>query len=143
MLFRSANIRWLHLDTRSWYSIQPPPGSAVFTNLSFFPALETLTIAHNTDLSHLLSPLFSNPASSPLLEGLVFLGCSITEEFMEELTRFASDRKDTTSAWLRRVVIHHREGRFPSASVRKLEKHVPAVDVRIVTTIQTSLCHEA
>ena len=132
-----ANIRWLHLDTRSWYSIQPPPGPAVFTNLSFFPALETLTIAHNTGLSHLLSPLFSSPASSPSLEGLVFLGCSVTKKFMEELTQFASDRRDTTSTWLRRIVIYDLEGGFPSASVRRLEKHVPAVNVEIVKEIQT------
>ena len=127
-----TNIRRLYFDTRWWDMIQPPPGPAVFTHLSFFPALETLTIAHNTDLSHLLSPLFSSPASSPSLEGLVFLGCSITEEVMEELTQFASDRKDTTSAWLRRVAIHHREGGFPSASVCKLEKHVPVVNLQII-----------
>jgi hypothetical protein len=132
-----ANIRRLHFDTRWWDMIQPPQDPAVFHHLSFFPALETLTIAYNTDLSHLLSTLFSNPASSSSLEGVVLLGCSITEKFMEELTQFASDRRDTTSTWLRCVVIHDREGGFPSASVRNLEKYVPVVDVRIVKEIQT------
>ena len=36
---------------------------------------------------------------------------------MKELTQFASDRKNTsTSAWLHRVLIVHREGHLPSTS---------------------------
>jgi hypothetical protein len=135
-----TNIRRLHLDTYRWESIQPPPGPAVFHHLSSFPALETLTIECDTDLSCLLSPLFLNTSSSPFLKTLAFLDCTITEEFMKELTRFASDRKSTTSVGLHHVVILHREGKFPStASIRELGEYVPVVDVRIATKIPTDL----
>lgn len=62
---------------------------------------------------------------------------------MEELTWFASDRKKTSSTWLHRVVIVHWEGKFPSiASIRKLEDHVPVVDVRIDTKLPVDLTKE-
>jgi hypothetical protein len=126
-----TNIRRLHLDTHGWKSIRPHPGPAVFHHLPFFPALEVLAVERNTDLSHLLSALISNPLSSPSLKTLAFLGCTITEGFMEELTRFASARKNTPSAGLHRVVILRREGEFPSTtSVRQLEDSVLVVDVR-------------
>jgi hypothetical protein len=135
-----TNVRRLHLDTRSWDWITPRPGPAMFHQLSFFPVLETLTIECDTVLSHLLSPLFSNPSSSPSLKTLGFLGCNITGRFMEELTRFASDRKDTTSARLHCVAILDRKGKFPSIGlIRELEEHVPIVDVRISTRIPTDL----
>ena len=108
-----------------------PPSPLLFHHLSSLPALETFSIDRNVDLSH-LSVLLSNPSASPSLKTLGFQGCVLTEGFMEELTRFASDRKNTSSAWLHRVVIVHWEGRFPSIpSIRKLEEHVPVVDVRI------------
>jgi hypothetical protein len=133
-----TNVRRLHLDTRSWWKkIQPP---TVFHHLSFFPALETFFIQCDADLPQLLSALFSNPSSSPSLKALVFLNCIIAEEFMEELTRFASNRKSTTSAWLHSVVILHREGKFPSiGSIRKLGEHVPVVDVRIAEELPADL----
>ena len=134
-----SNIRRLRLDACRWKSIRPPPCPAVFHHLSSFPALETLTVECDTDLSHLLSPLFSNPSSSPSLKTLAFLGCIIAEEFMKELARFTSDRKGTTSVGLHRVVIFNRGGEFPSvASIQKLEEHVPVVD-RISTKIPTDL----
>ena len=127
-----ADIRRFHLDVRGWKFIQPSPGPAVFHHLSSFPALEMLTIECNTDLAHLLFPLLSNPSISPSLRTLAFSNCFLTEEFMEELARFASDRKNTTSAWLHRVVVAHGGGTLPSiASIRRLEEHVPVVDVRI------------
>jgi hypothetical protein len=135
-----TDIRRLHLDTCRGESILPPPGLALFHHLPSFPALETLTIECYTDLSCLLSPLFSNPSSPPSLKTLAFLDCTTTEEFMKELTRFASDRKSTTSVVLHRVVIFHREGKFPStASIRELEDYVPVVDVRIATRMPIDL----
>ena len=135
-----TNIRRLHLDIRSWHSLQPPPGPAVVHHLSFFPALEMLIIDCDTNLLRLLSPLFSNPLSSPTLKTLAFLSYIITEEFMEELTWFASDRKNTTSAWLHRVVILNWQGKFPStASIRKLLEYVPVVDVQATEELPTDL----
>ena len=117
-----TNIQQLHL-VHSDPSIVPHP--------PFFPTLETLSIGCNTDISHLFSALFPSPSSFTSLKTIGFLDCVLTEEFMEELMRFASDRKDTTSAWLHRVVIVHPYGRFPTAdSIYKLRNHVPVVDVQ-------------
>lgn len=105
-----------------------------------FPALEALVIRCDTNISPLFVALFPNPSFFRSLKTLGFLDCVITEEFMEELTRFASDRKKTTSAWLHRVLITHRDGEFPSgASVRELGKHVPVVDVRFGTKVPRDL----
>ena len=126
-----ANIRELRLAHRD-PSIEFHPPS--------FPVLETLTVQNGTDVSHLFSALFPNPSFPPYLKTLGFLDCDITEEFMEELSQFASDRKKTTSAWLHRVVIVHQEGKFPSvASIRELEKHIPIVDVQFGRILPTNL----
>jgi len=137
-----ASIREFRLDNWRWKSIIPsPPDPEVFHHLSSFPALETFTIRSDNDLSHVLSPLLSDPSTSPCLKTLRFWDCILTEEFMERLTRFASDRKNTASAWLHRVVIVDREGNFPSmASVHRLKEHV--VDVRIVTELPKDLTRE-
>jgi len=59
---------------------------------------------------------------------------------MKELTQFASDRKNTTSARLHRVIIVDSGGKFPSAtSIDALEKHVPIVDVRRGKKLPTDL----
>jgi hypothetical protein len=130
-----ASIRRLHLNTRGWKTPR------MFHHLSSLPALEMLTIEREVDLSYLLSALFSKPSLLPLLNTLAFLGCIFGEEFMEELTRFASDRKTYTSAQLHRVVILRGEEKLPSTtSVRKLEEHVPVVDVRDGMEIPTDLC---
>ena len=117
-----ADIRRFHLEAC---------GADLLHCLSSFPALETFAIERETDLSH-LSALLSNPSASPSLKTLAFLDCVLTEEFMKELIQFASDRKNTASAWLHRVVIIHQDGILPDiASIRGLEEHVPVVDARI------------
>ena len=99
---------------------------------SFFPALETLAVNCETSVSYLFSVLFSNPSSPPSLKTLAFFDCNLTEDFMEELMRFASSRKNTTSARLHRVVIVNSKGKLPGfASIDALGKHVPVVDVRM------------
>ena len=96
------------------------------------PALEALTIKCEHVLSPLFSTLFSNPSSSPSLKTLAFLDCTLGEDFMEELTQFASNRKNSTSAWLYRVVIINSQGSLPGiASIGALRKHVSVVDVQI------------
>jgi len=135
-----ASIREFHLHNWGWKLIHPRPGPEVFHHLSSFPALETFTITSDNDLSYVLSPLLSDPSTSPDLKTLGFWDCILTEEFMERLTRFASDRKNTGSAWLHRVIIVHRQGKFPSmASIHKLEEHAPVVDVRIATELPKDL----
>ena len=101
--------------------------------LSHLPAIETLIIQSDIDVSRSLPDLLSNPASSPLLKTIAFLNCDLSEDFMRELTRFASIRKNTsTSARLHRVLIIHLEGYFPSTgSIQRLRSHVGTVDVRV------------
>jgi len=117
-----TNIRELHLV----YGELP----ITFDTL-FFPALETLTLKCITGASRLFSTWLSDPSLFPSLKILGFLECVITEEFMDELTRFASSRKNTASAWLQRVTIVRRGGKLPStASIRELERHVSVVEAR-------------
>ena len=135
-----TNIRHFRLNTRWWELNEPSPGPMVFRCLSSFPTLETFTIEHETNLSRLLSALFLNPSASPSLKTLAFLDCVLVEEFMKKLMQFASDRKNTTSVSLRRVIINHRDGIFPSiASIRGLGKHVPIVDIRIAEELPIDL----
>ena len=109
-------------------------------NPSFFPALEALAVACGTWASHILSNLLSNPSFPPSLKTLAFLNCNLSGDFMEELTRFASDRKNTTSAKLRRVVIIDSQGNLPTiASIDTLGEHVPIVDIRVGKELPTDL----
>ena len=125
-----TNVREFRLSHRR--AMWMHPLSPIAFHPSSFPALETLGIECDINISYVLSALLSNPPSSPSLRTLAFLDCDISEDFMEELTQFASDRKSTASAWLHRVLIVHRDGKFPSAdSVRKLRRHVTVVDVRM------------
>ena len=138
-LLSLANIRRFHLDNCGREMIQSPDDLAAFNHLPSFSALETFTIEHEANLPH-LPTLLSNPSASPSLRTLAFVHCVLTEEFMGELAQFASDRKSTASAWLHRVVIVHRDGTFPSiTSIRKLEEHVPVVNVQIATKLPTDL----
>ena len=121
-----ADIRELHL-------VYHDP--SIMFDPSSFPALEALTIECGTNVSRLFFALFPDPSSFPSLKTLRFFNCVITEEFMEELTWFASDRRDTASVWLDRVVIAHWNGNFPTvASIRRLEEHVPIVDLQLTNT---------
>jgi len=134
-----TNIRTFCFTGRGlgvWKSFDDP---IVFPPSSL-PALATFSIKCEVTVSHLFSALFSDPSSSPSLGVLAFLNCNLGEDFMDALTRFASDRKRTTSAWLHRVVIVSSEGKFPRvASICGLEKHVSAVDVWAGEKLPTDL----
>lgn len=125
------DIRTFHLKNRVSDPDQPTPTTTPFPHF-FFPALETLAIERETDASRLLSGLFSNPSFSPSLKTLAFLDCNLGGGFMEELTRFSSNRKNTTSAPLYHVAIVNSAGKLPPFPlIEELRKHVPVVDVRI------------
>ena len=131
-----TNVREVHLLlNRLRYE-----SSVAAFNVSFFPALETLAVDRDIYVSRLLSGLFSNPSFPPSLKTLAFLNCSLSGDFMEELAQFASDRRKTTSAWLRRVVIVDSKVDLPSTgSMDALGKHVPIVDVRVGKELPTDL----
>ena len=107
---------------------------------SVFPALETFAIDCEIQISQFLSALLSNPSFSPSLRTLAFLNCDFSGDSLEALTRFASDRTKTTSAWLRRVVIVDSKGNLPSiASIDALEEYVPIVNVGVGKELPTDL----
>ena len=129
-----TNIRDFHLKQvhgSGWEPFDP----------SFLPALETLVVNCQIGaLSLLLSALFLNPSFPPSLKTLAFLNCSPSGDFMEALTKFASNRKNTTSAWLHRVVIVDSKENLPTtASINALGKHVPDVDIRVGERLPTDL----
>jgi hypothetical protein len=129
-----TNVREFHLRQvfgSDWGAFDP----------SFLPALETFAVDCGTGASgHLLSALFSNPSFPPSLKTLAFLNCTLSGDFMEALTQFASDRKNTTSAWLHHVVIVNSKENLPTtASINALGKHVPDVDVRVGNKLPTDL----
>jgi len=108
-------------------------------HLSFFPSLETLAIGCRSGIPY-LSTLLQNPSFPPSLTNLAFLNCDLSEQFMEELAQFASDRKNTTSARLHRVVIVDLDGKFPSSAlINALERHIPVVDLRRGRDLPTDL----
>ena len=94
-------------------------------------ALETLAVEREFAVPHLLSAFFADPSALPSLKTLAFTDCHLDGACMETLTKFASDRKNTTSAWLYRVVIVSSVRSLPSAAlIDALWEHVPVVDVR-------------
>ena len=99
-------------------------------HLSSFPSLEVLAIDGGTYNSP-LSIVFPGPTSPSSLKTLALLDFGVTEDFIAELTQFASNRKSTASASLNRVVIlNSSNGRLPSAaSVERLRKRAPVVEV--------------
>ena len=102
----------------------------IFSSSSLL-ALETLVVEHEVTLSHLFSEYFSD-SPSPSLKTLGFLDCRLDEGFMDELARFAYNRKNATLARLNRVVIIDSSGILPGfTSLDKLGKHVPTVDAQI------------
>ena len=122
-----ANVREFHLidHESSW----TPRLSPATDHLSSLPSLKTFTFECETGIPY-LSTLLLNSSSPPSLTTLAFLNCDLSDLSVEVLTRFASNRKNTTSTRLHRVVIVDSGGKFPSAaSIDALEKHVPAVDV--------------
>jgi len=132
-----ANVREFRLIHRgSW---KTPHLSPMTHHLSFFPSLETLAVECEAGIPQ-LSTLLSNPSSHPSLTTLAFLNCNLSNRFVEELTRFASDRKNTASARLHHVVIVDSGGKFPSAaSIDALETQVPIVDIRRGKKLPTNL----
>ena len=106
--------------------------SALVSHLPHSPLLETLVVGYGVNLQHVLSPLLYNPSSLPSLKTLAIINCDLSEDFMEELIKFASERKSAnTTACIDYVLILHGYGTFPSdASIDRLKGCVRIVDTR-------------
>ncbi|KAF9784678.1 hypothetical protein BJ322DRAFT_861509 [Thelephora terrestris] len=141
-LLQLADVRELRLKFYGpcFFSQSPLLPFPPLYHLPSFPSLEILVIDGSIDDDSIssiggpiklsLSTMLPHLTSSPSLQTLAFLDCSITEDFMGELARVALDRKNHTSASLRRVVIVNSTGRFPPAgSVGRLKKCVSIVEV--------------
>jgi hypothetical protein len=134
-----TDIQELHLRHRKVKEGSRPPNLLVFRSPSF-PALTTLAVDCETNISHLFSYLFSNRSPPLPLKTLAFLDCDLTASFMEKLARFASNRKRATSVRLHRIVIVNSKGNLPSvASIDALEKHVPVVHAQVGEKLPTDL----
>ena len=134
-----ANVREVRLSY--WKEIRPDAFKPPTFYPMYFPALETLTVDRSPDVLGVLSILLSNSPHSSSLKTIGFLNCDLSEEFMEELTKIASERRNTpNSTWLNRVQIVHSDGAFPSAaSIRTLRKYVKVVETRIEDKFSTDL----
>ena len=129
-LFQLTNIKAFRLVRRPLEPMDVQP-QTTFPPLALH-ALETLAIEHEAAAPHLLSALFADPSDFPSLKTLAFLDCHLDEACMEALTKFATDRKNTTSAWLYHVAIVVSGRDLPSiSSIDALREHVPVVDLRI------------
>ena len=142
-LLQLANIKVFRL-VRRVLAPRGPEHHPNFRRITFPPlairAVEALTIAHELDVPHLLSALFADPSVSSSLKTLAFLDCHLDEVCMEALTKFVSDRKNTSSAWLHRIVIVSLRQNLPSAaSIDALGELVPVVDVRVGRTLPAEL----
>ena len=133
------DVRELHLRHRKMKEDSQPLNLLVLRP-SFFPALKTLAVDCETNVSHLFSALFRDPSFPPSLKTLAFLDCNLADSFMVKLARFASSRSKTDSVRLHRVVIVNSEGKFPSvASIDALGKHVPVINALIGKKLPTDL----
>ena len=140
-LLQLANIKAFRLVRHALGPVEPHTN---VPRITFpprdLPHLETLAIEREIDVPHILSALFVDPSTSPSLKTLAFLECHLDGACMEALAKFASDRQDTSSAWLYHVVIVSSGQNLPSfASIDVLGRYVPVVDVRIGSTLPADL----
>lgn len=116
------------------FSLNRSPGQAdgggPYTEFSLLPP-EIFSIECEAGISYLLSHLFLNPSSYSSSKTLAFLDRDPDDGFMKILRRFSYIRKNTTSAWLHRVVIVSSKEIFSSVAwTDMLAKHVPVVKIR-------------
>ena len=97
------------------------------------PRPRDISVDSDARISQLLSTLLSNPPSLPSLKTLALLNLHVSTDLMEALTQFASNRKNTTSTWLHRVVIVESWSQNPPSvpSIGALRKYVQSVDVSV------------
>ena len=125
-LFNTTMVREFHAKVN-------PHRAVLFEPLSRFPALETLILLGVTSFPHVsLGFLAEKPVLCPSLKTIAFVDCVLSSRVIEELGEVVARRKNSTAAWLHRVVIVRRDGKLPDYGlIHRLRQFVPRVDVGI------------
>ena len=99
--------------------------------VSQLPALETLVMVGGHDSYSLSAFLVAEPVLCPSLKTIAFLNCELGYG-IKRLEEAVARRKQSTAAWLHRIIIVSQTGDFPRHDlVLQLRKCVPCVDIRI------------
>ena len=123
--FSTTAVREFHVKTGSCHDLSGP--------LARLPALETLVLVGVTTFPHRsLDFLAEEPIPCPSLKTIAFFDCDLGPTMIEELEGVVSRRKNSTAAWLHRVVIVCRFRGLPSRElIHRLRQFIPRVDARI------------
>ena len=122
-LFTVTSVREFHLKTTSCNDLAWP--------LSQLPALETLVLIDVTAFQS-FNFLTQEPVLCPSLKTIAFFDCHLNSSTSVDLEVAVARRKNSTAAWLHRIVIVRKTGTLPDHTlIHRLRKSVPCVDARI------------
>ena len=124
-LFSTTAVREFHVKTSSCHDLSRA--------LLRLPALESLVLVGITSFPDgSLEFLAEEPVMCPSLKTIAFFDCDLDPRTIGELEGVLAGRKNSTAAWLHRVVIVRRVGRLPDSTlIHRLRASVPRVDARI------------
>ena len=125
-LFTTTAVREIHVGIH-------PCREYLFWPLSLLPALETLVLVNIASFPFQgLAFLAEEPVVCPSLKTIAFFDCDVTPVVIKELETVVARRKNSTAAWLYRVVIVRRTGALPDHGlIHGLRQFVPCVDARM------------
>jgi hypothetical protein len=125
-MFTTTSVRDLHAKVI-------PSREVLLRPLSQLPSLEALVLVDVASFSpHSLDFLAEEPVLCPSLKTIAFSDCGLGPGIIWELEVVVARRKNSTAAWLHRVVIVNRAGKLPDYKlIDHLRRFVPRVDVGI------------
>ena len=123
--FSIATVREFHVKTSYFHNLSWP--------LAGLPALETLVLVGVTSFPYRsLNFLAEEPILCPSLKTIAFFDCDLNPTMIGELEGVVSKRKNSTAAWLHRVVVVCKFGQWPDRTlIHRLRQFIPRVDVKI------------
>jgi len=119
---------------REFHAMDHPCRESLSRPLSRLPALEALVLVDNVTYFpiHSLDFLAEEPVLCPSLKTIALFDCDLVPWITRELEEVVTKRKNSTAAWLHRVVIFRRDGKLPDYKLlQRLRQFIPRVDVRI------------
>ena len=127
-LFSGAAVRRLYMNTSPRKYVH----DELFKPLGLLPALEILAFSNTAFPTGLPLVLTYEPALCSALKTIAFFDCNVDSSAIERLGEAIAKRRDSMATSLYRVVIVDSTGSPPDlASIRKLRKSVPCVEVRV------------